>query len=340
MRRFAVGAASANSLFRGSRFTTDGASSPQSPNPKPPAGSDVDRIVAALEGDTHIMQSVLRRMDPEARRRLVIAGGAAEWFGKEKIEEEVALADSDRDKFISPKDFENWFHSALKRCPDTAKVEAATSEGNAQVSAASSSAKLGVAVPLSALILIAIEAGLPFVGFGFLDNAVMLIAGDAIDQTVGAALSLSVMASAAMGNVCSGMLGMQVHGFVERLVHRLNMPVPTLSDEQRSSQPVFLAGHIGGTIGIAIGLTLGMLPLLFMKGDDDEEKVVEQAFASMDTSKDGYMSADELQTALKRIGIVIDSEHADHVVKKYASSSMGLTIDDFKKLSSDLRKKQ
>ena len=40
---------------------------------------------------------------------------------------------------------------------------------------------------------------IPFVGFGFLDNALMIIAGDYIDTTIGVALGISTMAAAGFG---------------------------------------------------------------------------------------------------------------------------------------------
>lgn len=39
----------------------------------------------------------------------------------------------------------------------------------------------------------------PFIGFGFLDNFVMIIAGEYIDITIGIFFSISTMAAAALG---------------------------------------------------------------------------------------------------------------------------------------------
>ena len=40
---------------------------------------------------------------------------------------------------------------------------------------------------------------IPFIGFGFLDNALMIIAGDYIDTTIGVTLGISTMAAAGFG---------------------------------------------------------------------------------------------------------------------------------------------
>ena len=214
-------------------------------------------IAETLATNPQMLQRVVEVMSPESRRRLVIQGGAYEWFGKDSMQREVAAADDDKDFQISPKDFDKWFEGALKRKTVGEKFADAPS------------GSLAERVSFGALVLIAIEAGLPFVGFGFLDNATMILAGDAIDKTIGLWIHCSVMASAAMGNVVSGVMGMQVHGFIEKLVHRLNLPMPVLSEEQRQSNRVFFAGHIGGTLGIAIGLSLGMVPLLLIRTDDN-----------------------------------------------------------------------
>ncbi len=55
------------------------------------------------------------------------------------------------------------------------------------------------------------------IGFGFIDNFIMLIAGDAIDDTFGSALVISTMAAAALGNWVSDVLGLGVSNTIEVL---------------------------------------------------------------------------------------------------------------------------
>ena len=43
-----------------------------------------------------------------------------------------------------------------------------------------------------------LQVGIPFIGFGFLDNAIMITAGDTIDATFGATLGLSALAAAGL----------------------------------------------------------------------------------------------------------------------------------------------
>jgi hypothetical protein len=59
----------------------------------------------------------------------------------------------------------------------------------------------------SDLYKVAIQQGLPFVGFGFLDNFIMIVAGESIETFLGASLVISTMAAAALGNTLSDVFG-------------------------------------------------------------------------------------------------------------------------------------
>ena len=48
----------------------------------------------------------------------------------------------------------------------------------------------------------------PMIGFGFMDNLVMIQAGEAIDSTIGVAFGLATMTSAAFGQIVSQRLKM------------------------------------------------------------------------------------------------------------------------------------
>jgi len=308
------------------------AASPQPP-PGPNSRADMAALVAAMENDPELIKSVVNNMPPEARRRLVVTGAAYEWFGADSVASEMKKADANMDRDICPKDFDKWFEEALRRKTATADTaEASATPGSC--SATSSSFPDGK-IPFRALALVALEAGLPFVGFGFLDNATMILAGDAIDRSVGFYLNCSVMASAAMGNIVSGCMGMQVHGFVEKLIQKCNLPVPHLTDDERRSQPVFIAGHVGGTLGIALGLTIGLIPLYFIA--DEDEKNEHKAFHQLDLNHDGTISHKELMTALIDLGIPLPEEAARAVTKKFGTDDR-LSFDQFRELCQHVRK--
>jgi hypothetical protein len=294
---------------------------------------DVTSIVQSLEKDPQLLEEVMERLHPESRRRLVITGGALEWFGRDDVAKEVDHADADRDRKISPKDFDKWFEHALKKRATQKEQQSGSEKVNATTT---NEATTAAEVPLRVLMLIAIEAGLPFVGFGFLDNATMIVAGDAIDHHVGFYFNLSVMASAAMGNVCSGVMGMQVHGFIEKAVQKFNFDIPPLTEEQRRGRRVFLAGHIGGTIGIMTGLTIGMLPLLFIH--DEDAKADQAAFLRWSNNAE-HLEEKALVLGLTEMGLSVSSSGVGSLVAKFGTNGK-LSADQFHELCQHLRKEK
>ena len=62
---------------------------------------------------------------------------------------------------------------------------------------------------------LAIQNIVPFIGFGFVDNSIMVLSGDFIDGTIGVALGITTLAAAALGNAFSNSLGMFLHGTIE-----------------------------------------------------------------------------------------------------------------------------
>lgn len=73
---------------------------------------------------------------------------------------------------------------------------------------------------------------LPFVGFGFLDNFTMIIAGDYIEHSLGMIMTISTMAAAALGNTISDVLGIGSAVYVERFVEIIGIRPPDLTPVQ------------------------------------------------------------------------------------------------------------
>ncbi|XP_054619095.1 transmembrane protein 65 [Dunckerocampus dactyliophorus] len=115
----------------------------------------------------------------------------------------------------------------------------------------------------------------PFVGFGFLDNAIMISAGTQIELSIGVTLGISTMAAAALGNLVSDLAGLGLAGYVEALASKLGMQVPDLTPKQADMWQTRVSSHSGKAIGVFIGCILGMFPLFFI--GDDEEKAVQPA---------------------------------------------------------------
>uniref|UniRef100_A0A8C5TPQ4 Transmembrane protein 65 n=1 Tax=Malurus cyaneus samueli TaxID=2593467 RepID=A0A8C5TPQ4_9PASS len=102
---------------------------------------------------------------------------------------------------------------------------------------------------------------LPFVGFGFLDNAIMIAAGTQIELSIGVVLGISTMAG-------------KLAGYVEALASRLGLSIPDLTPKQADMWQTRLSAHLGKAIGVTIGCILGMFPLLFF--GEEEEKLEEK----------------------------------------------------------------
>lgn len=102
------------------------------------------------------------------------------------------------------------------------------------------------------------------VGFGFMDNIIMIQAGDFIDSTFGVVLGLSTLTAAAMGNVVSDTSGTLFGGIVESATDRMRLTRPKLTDAQRSLRITKLCGTGGAAVGVIIGCLVGASSLFFM----------------------------------------------------------------------------
>ncbi|XP_045785590.1 uncharacterized protein LOC123881069 [Maniola jurtina] len=110
---------------------------------------------------------------------------------------------------------------------------------------------------------------IPFIGFGFLDNFIMIIAGDRIESSLSAYITLSTMAAAALGNTFSDVIGIGSSYYVERAAAMVGLGAPALSPVQLDMPISRRFSNMGRVLGITVGCFLGMTPLLFK---DDEKK--------------------------------------------------------------------
>nr|XP_035972568.1 transmembrane protein 65 isoform X4 [Halichoerus grypus] len=118
-----------------------------------------------------------------------------------------------------------------------------------------------------------IHNAIPFIGFGFLDNAIMIVAGTHIEMSIGIILGISTMAAAALGNLVSDLAGLGLAGYVEALASRLGLSIPDLTPKQVDMWQTRVSTHFGKAVGVTIGCILGMFPLLFFGGGEEDEKL-------------------------------------------------------------------
>jgi hypothetical protein len=110
---------------------------------------------------------------------------------------------------------------------------------------------------------LAFHQAIPFVGFGFLDNFIMIIAGDYIDHNIGITLGITTMAAAALGNTISDLCGIGSAWYIESFAARLGARPPDLTHVQLHMTRSRVAANAGRAAGVGIGCILGMVPLLF-----------------------------------------------------------------------------
>lgn len=122
----------------------------------------------------------------------------------------------------------------------------------------------GATPPSTAQLVTAFQCGFwPFIGFGFFDNCIMILAGDLIEYEFGQILHISTMAAAALGNLVSDVCGMWLAVRVESLCRRFGIHMPHLTSTQLEMRKTKIVMASGRVIGITIGCIIGMAPLLF-----------------------------------------------------------------------------
>ncbi|CAM9661078.1 unnamed protein product [Ectocarpus sp. 13 AM-2016] len=108
------------------------------------------------------------------------------------------------------------------------------------------------------------HSAVPMVGFGIMDNFVMISAGDLIDNTLGVKFGLATLTAAACGQVVSDVCGVCFGGTVEAFATKMGLPTPDLTLRQRGLRACKLAATSGAASGVVVGCILGMGTLLFM----------------------------------------------------------------------------
>ncbi|XP_015924958.1 transmembrane protein 65 [Parasteatoda tepidariorum] len=123
----------------------------------------------------------------------------------------------------------------------------------------------------SQLKAIAAHSAMPFIGFGFLDNLIMILAGDYIDTTIGVTFGISTMAAAGLGNTLSDVAGIGSAFYVERIASKIGVEAPSITPAQASSSRTRWCINLGRALGVTIGCLLGMFPLFFRRNKEADE---------------------------------------------------------------------
>lgn len=153
----------------------------------------------------------------------------------------------------------------------TARMEFMTPASHVNLSASSSSA---IPRPTFAQLKeLFFASSVSFIGFGFVDNIVMISSGSWIDATLGVKFGLATMTAAAMGQVVSDVSGVVFGGTMERFLKQWNLvKEPSLSAAQRGLTLCRNVSLAGSAFGVMLGCMLGACSLLFMDLESHERQ--------------------------------------------------------------------
>eukprot|EP00242_Pyramimonas_sp_CCMP2087_P003541 CAMPEP_0198231154 /NCGR_PEP_ID=MMETSP1445-20131203/115048_1 /TAXON_ID=36898 /ORGANISM="Pyramimonas sp., Strain CCMP2087" /LENGTH=299 /DNA_ID=CAMNT_0043911747 /DNA_START=335 /DNA_END=1234 /DNA_ORIENTATION=- len=229
-------------------------------------------IAESLENDAQATNArvILSEMKSEHRRQLMVAILAHEYG--EKRPESGSLSgylfnkhDVDDDGALTRKEFKEAIEEAFAWSmlnQSTNKEEATNADETTQI-------PIGVWEPempsQRVLLKVALAGFVPFVGFGFIDNFMMILAGEAIEWHLGLAFGISTMTAAALGNLFSDIIGLMTSGGIEASASKIGCDEPSLTACQRRLTRVKAFRYTGSILGLAVGCIAGMVPLLFME---------------------------------------------------------------------------
>jgi Transmembrane protein 65 len=174
-----------------------------------------------------------------------------------------------------------------------------------------------------------LSAAVPMIGFGFMDNFIMIQAGSMIDNTIGVQLGLATMTAAALGQVISDTCGVLFGGTLERVL--AIRPVQLTAAQQKLAliPRLRLAGAVFGVmLGCSIGMVVGLGIGAPVEHDEHDrqrsffhlQKVLEDTM----THPDDKWAANQVTCTLYVAGHSVDHHHS-WATGATASSVRGLS---------------
>ena len=110
-----------------------------------------------------------------------------------------------------------------------------------------------------------VQSTLPMVGFGFMDQTIMVHAGNAIDCTIGVSLGLSTLSAAAVGQIVANTGALVFGESAHRFFNYFEAMKPIHLTVTQQGLPVVKRARFAGTFfGIILGCVLGLVNLCFI----------------------------------------------------------------------------
>ncbi|KAG7396369.1 Transmembrane protein 65 [Phytophthora boehmeriae] len=182
---------------------------------------------------------------PKAQKYAVMTRVANNYKGE--LENVLKTADTDRDGLLSHDQLRRLLTSRFRLRPVASSNPAASLSSRALLPPTSRQLRL-----------VMLGSSIPFVGFGMIDNLILLVAGDAIETHFHASYAMSMLCAAALGNTVADVVGLSLGGVIESMARRLGIPDPMLSKAQANMSVTLWANFAASAGGITIGCLLGM----------------------------------------------------------------------------------
>lgn len=268
---------------------------------------DVRALIQTVNDAPVAISEIAPALNFRAQNHILNAAANERLLASPALSRELAAADVNEDGTVSRREFRKWLAANAGTVTPARETAAAAS----------------APVTTGQLALFSLNIAVPMVGFGFVDNVTMILAGDAIDSTIGTAFGLSVLASAALGNLISDVAGIGMGDVIEAVAKKLGLPTPKFTAQQMKLASVRVVGGMSGAFGIALGCLLGMIPLLLI--EDEFTKDTRRLFKALDKDDSGTLSSAELRPLMEGLGVP-DPEGATKKVTHALNLDQGGTV--------------
>ena len=199
------------------------------------------------------MLSALLRAEHGDKSVVLTRGGSARRLSAGQMEALFTAADADGSGRVDRAEFDKFLRSRfLFNLHPRHPMPLLDHVDDQQIDELHNNGASTSATPVSRDVLMAvfIAQAIPFVGFGFMDNMIMIAAGEYIERSIGATLALSTMAAAGLGNLLSDIVGVATSNKIEAYAERAGFKSPVLTAAQAMLLlDRFLGAHFFDTQG-------------------------------------------------------------------------------------------
>ena len=185
------------------------------------------------------MLSALLRAEHGDESVVLTRGGSARRLSAGQMEALFAAADADGSGRVDRAEFDKFLRSRFFLDLQPRHSDAALDHvDDHQIdelhnNGASTSVTL---VSRDVLMAVFMAQAIPFVGFRFMDNMIMIAAGEHIERSIGATLALSTHGRRGLGNLLSDIVGVATSNKIEAYAEKAGFKSPVLTAAQEATR--------------------------------------------------------------------------------------------------------